>query len=90
MLAQNIANRRLDKSNNAKKLKKKTDLFFFQKPSTFEFRREKQMALKLFEFVEQFIMNTFSLKLTRFEKTLLIGKIFISLGYLIINFHFRN
>ena len=48
------------------------------------------MALKLSEFVEQFMMDTFLLKLTQFEKTGLIGKTFISLGYLIINFHFQN
>ena len=48
------------------------------------------MALKLFEFVEQFMMNTFLLKLTQFEKTGSIGETFISLGNLIINFHFRN
>ena len=30
------------------------------------------------------------LKLTHFEKTVSIGKNFISLGNLIINFHFRN
>ena len=42
------------------------------------------MASKLVEFVEQFIMDTFLLKLTEFEIT------FMSLGYLIINFHFRN
>ena len=48
------------------------------------------MALKLFEFVEQFIMDTFLLKLTQFEKTGSIGKTFISLVKLIINFHFQN
>ena len=48
------------------------------------------MALKLFEFVEQFIMNTFLIKLTQFEKTGSIGKTSISLGNLITNFHFRN
>ena len=48
------------------------------------------MALKLFEFEEQFMMDTFLLKLTQFEKTGSIGKIFISLENLIINFHFRS
>ena len=48
------------------------------------------MALKLFEFVEQFISDNFLLRLTGFEKTGSIGKTFISLGNLIINFHFRN
>ena len=45
------------------------------------------MALKLFELVEQFIMESFLLKLTQFEKTGSKGKTFISLGNLIINFH---
>ena len=48
------------------------------------------MALKLFEFVEQLMMDTFLLKLTQFEKNGLIGKTFISLENLIINFHFPN
>ena len=48
------------------------------------------MALKLFEFVDQFIMDNFLLKLTQFEKTGSKGKIFISLGNLIINFHLQN
>ena len=49
------------------------------------------MPLKLFEFVEQFIMDTFfKLKLTQFDKTGSIHKTFISLGNLISNFHFRN
>ena len=48
------------------------------------------MALKLFEFVEQFMMDIFLLKLTQFEKTGSIGKTIISLGNLIIIFHFQN
>ena len=48
------------------------------------------MALKHFEFVEQFMMKTFVLKLTQIEKTGSIGETFISMGNLIINFHFRN
>ena len=48
------------------------------------------MALKLFEIVEQFMMDTIVLKLTQFEKTGSIGISFISLGNLIINFHFQN
>ena len=48
------------------------------------------MALKPIEFVEQFKMEFFLLKLAQFEKTGSIGKIFISLRYLIINFHFLN
>ena len=43
------------------------------------------MALKLFEFVKKFMMDTFLLKLTQIEKTGSVGKIFISLGNLIIN-----
>ena len=48
------------------------------------------MTLKLFDFVEQFSMDTFLLKLPQFEKTGSIAETFISLGNLIINFHFRN
>ena len=36
------------------------------------------------------VMNAFVLKLTQIEKTDSIGKTFITLGNLIINFHFRN
>ena len=43
------------------------------------------MDLKLFEFVEQFMMDTL-LKLTQFEKNGSIGKAIVSLGNLIINF----
>ena len=48
------------------------------------------MALKLFEFVEKFMMDTSLLKLTQFEKTGSIAKSYISLGNLMINFHFQN
>ena len=48
------------------------------------------MSFKLFEFVEQFILDTFMLKLTQFEKIGSIGKTFIWLENLIINFCFRN
>ena len=48
------------------------------------------MALKLFEFGEQFMMDTFLLNINQFEKTGSKGKTFISLGNLIIDFHFRN
>ena len=47
------------------------------------------MALKLFEFVE-FMLDTYLLKLTQFEKTGLIGNTSISQGNLKIKFHFRN
>ena len=42
------------------------------------------MALKLFKFVEKFMMGTLLLKSTQFEKTGSIGKTFISLGKLIL------
>ena len=48
------------------------------------------MVLKLFEVIEQFMMDTFLLKLTQFEKIGSIRKTFISLGNLINNSHFRN
>ena len=48
------------------------------------------MALKLFEVVEQFMKDTFSVQLTQFDKTGSIRKSFISQGDLIIHFHFRN
>ena len=48
------------------------------------------MALKNVEFEKQFMMHTFLLKVTRLEKTGSIGKTFISLENLIINFHFRT
>ena len=48
------------------------------------------MALKLFQFAENFMLDTILLKLTQFEKTGSIDKTFISLGNLIINFHLRN
>ena len=59
-------------------------LDFFQKSSTFELRRKKYGLKSL-------MMEIFLLKLTQFEeKTGSISKFFISLGYLIINFHFWN
>ena len=48
------------------------------------------MALKLFAFVERFMMEFFLLKITQFEKTGSMGKTFTPLGNLIINFHFGN
>ena len=48
------------------------------------------MALKLFEFVEEFMRDTFLFKLTQYKKIGSIGKMFISLGNLRNNFHFRN
>ena len=48
------------------------------------------MALKLFEIVEHFMMDTFLLKTTQLEKFESIGKTFSSLGNLMMKFHFRN
>ena len=48
------------------------------------------MALKLFEFVEQLILDTFLFKLTEFEETGSIGDTFTSLGNPISNIHFRK
>ena len=49
------------------------------------------MAWKLLEILEQFAIDSFwFFKKNQFEKTGSIGKTFISLGNLIINFHFRN
>ena len=51
----------------------------------------KKMALKLFEFVKQFMMDSFFwLKLAQFEKTGSIRITFISQRNLIITCHFRN
>ena len=48
------------------------------------------MALKLFEIMEQLMMDTFLLEITQFEKAGSNSKTLNSLGNLIINFHFRN
>ena len=71
---------------NARKLKK--TCFFFKNLQLLKF--EKIMASELFEFVEQFMMDTLMLKLAQVEKTGSIGKIFISQENLIINYHFQN
>ena len=47
------------------------------------------MALKLFEFLEHFMIDIFD-KIKPFEKTGSIGKILISLENSIFKFHFRN
>ena len=52
---------------NARKLKKKRNLFF-QNFQLLNFDK-KQMASNLFEFVKQSMMGTFSIKLTPIEKT---------------------
>ena len=82
----NRANWQLEKSNERKETEKNWLVF----SKTFNFWISKKIGgLKLFKFVEQFIMDTFLLKLTQFEKTVSIGKTFISLGNLIINFIFE-
>ena len=48
------------------------------------------MAVQLFEFLEQFMIEIFLIKLTQFKKTESLRKIFISPGNFIIKFHFRN
>ena len=64
---------------NGRKLEKKLTCFF-EKPSIFAFRRKrKQMALKLYDFVKPFMMDTLLLKLTQFEKIVSMGKTLISL-----------
>ena len=72
------------------KLKQKLTNFFPKNLQLLNFGEKKLMPLKLFEIVEQFMMDNFVIKSNQFEKTGSIGKTFISLGYLIINFHFRN
>ena len=52
---------------NARKLKKKRNLFF-QNFQLLNFDK-KQMASNLFEFVKQSMMGTFSIKLTPIEET---------------------
>ena len=48
------------------------------------------MALKLFEFQEQFMIGAFLIKVTQFEIARSISMFFISLGNLKITIHFRN
>ena len=48
------------------------------------------MPFKLFEFLEQFMIGTFLLTLTKLEKTRSSGKIFIPLEILKFIFHFQN
>ena len=44
------------------------------------------MVLRLFEFLEQNTIDTFLIKITQFEKTIVLGQ--VPLGYLEIEFHF--
>ena len=48
------------------------------------------MPLKLYDFLEQLMIDTFSIKLNQFDKTGSIGKFFISLVNLKTKFDFRN
>ena len=58
---------------NAKK-QKKTELYFektelfFEKTSILEFQNKKYMPLKIFEFHEQWVIDTFWIKSTQFAK----------------------
>ena len=75
--------------NERKETKKKTHFLFWKK---FNFRTSKLkiMAWKLFEFQEQFMIHTYFVKLTQFEKTGSIGQVFIPLRNLKIEIQFRN
>ena len=48
------------------------------------------MTLKLRDFQEQFMMDSFSIQLTQFDKTGTIGENFFPLRDLKIKIHFRN
>ena len=69
----NIANRQLEKVNERKKTKN-TGIIFFLKKSNFRIYMKRKMAVKLFEFLEQFMIEKFSIKITQFEKTRSIDK----------------
>ena len=66
---------------------RKKNRLIFVKSSTFDFEL-KNMPLKFFEFQEQFVIGAFLIKLTQFEKTRSIGKLFVSL--FLIEFQFQN
>ena len=74
---------------NAKKQKKKLT-FFLTKLQPSNFKEKKEMALNVFEFLEQFMIDTFLMTLTQIEKTGSIRKDCISLENLIIKTHFRK
>ena len=76
----------MEKSKERKETEK--NRLVFRKSSTFEFRR-KIDCLRGFWIFEQFMMDTFLFKITQFEKTGSIGKTYISLGNLRINFIFE-
>ena len=48
------------------------------------------MKFKLYDFLVEIMIGTFSIKLTQFEQIGSIGKLLISLGNLAIKFHYRN
>ena len=77
------------RNNEEGKQKKNTEKKLTRFMKTFQLSnfQQKQMAFKLFEFLEQFMIENF-IKLTQFEKTGSIDKNFVSLGNLIIKFHF--
>ena len=58
--------------------------------SQFSILKKKKMAVNFCEFLEQFMISTFLIKLTQNEKTGSLGKVFVPLGKLIIKFHSHN
>ena len=73
---------------NERKQKKLT--CFFLKNLSFRNSNTKLDALKVIEFLDQFMIATFLIKLTEFEKTGSIGKFLIPLGNSKTKFHNRN
>ena len=65
----NIANRQLEKVNERKKTKNTGIIFFLKKIQLSNLHEKKKMAVKNFEFLEQFMIEKFSIKITQFEKT---------------------
>ena len=84
----NIPIRQLEKSQRTQVNKKL--LACFLNKSQFSNFKKKQMHLKLFELLEQFMVDTFLIKLTQFEKTGSTSKSLIPLGNLKVKFSFRN
>ena len=50
-----------------------------EKNPTFRFQIKKCIALRLFEFQEQYVVGSFLIKITQFEKIGLLGKVLIPL-----------
>ena len=67
------------KRANERNETEKINAFFQNFTAPFCQRKKTHMALKLFEFQEHTVIETFWKKLTRFEKTELLGKILIPL-----------